>query len=186
MKLTISSRKELKKSEMKQIRREGNVPGILYGQGHANEMIIVNGDEMRTFLRNMKSGRLSTTVFELSDGKKTHKAIIKDIQYHPVNYSILHIDFALIADDRLVTVNVPLQVTGVADCVGIKLGGFLRQVIRFLKVECFPKHIPEEFTIDVKELNVNESKRLSDFAIPKTVRPIARMNEVAVVIAKKA
>ncbi|HEY4254822.1 MAG TPA: 50S ribosomal protein L25 [Chlamydiales bacterium] len=185
MKLTVSSRKELKKSDTKRIRREGNIPAILYGLGHDNELVMVNGEEMRTHLRNMKSGLLATTVFELTDGKKARKAIVKDIHYHPVSYAILHMDFALVADDRAVTVNVPLQITGTGDCVGIKLGGFLRQVIRSLKVECLPKHIPQEFTLDVRELNLNEAKRLSDIAIPSNVRPMARMNEVAVVIAKK-
>jgi large subunit ribosomal protein L25 len=183
MKLTVSSRKELKKSDIKRIRREGNVPAVLYGQGLENETVVVDGNELRTVLRNMKSGLLATTVFHLSNGKK---AIVKEIQYHPVSYAILHLDLALISDDRPVTVNVPLQVVGAADCVGIKLGGFLRQVIRTLKVECLPKHIPQEFTIDVRDLNVNQAKRLSDLAIPSTVRPLGRMNEVAVVIAKKA
>jgi large subunit ribosomal protein L25 len=85
-----------------------------------------------------------------------------------------------------VTVNVPIQILGLADCVGIKLGGFLRQVIRSLKVSCLPKHIPQEFELDVRDLNVGQSKRLSDIAIPGTARPIGRMSEVAVVIAKKA
>jgi len=183
MKLTVSPRKELKKSDAKRVRREGNVPAILYGQGKTNENVIVNGEELRTVLRNLKSGLLATTVFHLSTGQK---AIVKEIQYHPVSYAILHLDLAVISDDRSVTVNVPLQITGVADCAGIKLGGFLRQVIRTLKVECLPKHIPQEFTLDVKDLGVNESKRLSDLQIPSTVRPLGRMNEVAVVIAKKA
>jgi large subunit ribosomal protein L25 len=185
MKLTVSSRKELKKSDTKRIRREGNIPAILYGLGTDNELVMVNGEEMRTHLRTMKSGLLATTIFELSDGKKARKAIVKDIHYHPVSYAIMHMDFALLADDRTVTVNVPLQIVGTGECAGIKLGGFVRQVIRTLKVECLPKNIPQEFTIDIRDLNLNEEKRLSDIAIPSTVRPLARMTEVAVVIAKK-
>lgn len=185
MKLKYFERKNLAKGETNKIRREGNVPGVLYGQDKENQNIILQGDELKAVFRNMKSGLLSTTIFELHDGKKTIKAIVKDIQYHVANYEILHVDFALVEENRPVTVNVPVQVVGVGDCVGIKLGGFLRQVIRSMKVTCLPKDIPQEFVIDIRDLNITQSKRLSDIAIPSSVKPLARMNEVAVVIAKR-
>jgi large subunit ribosomal protein L25 len=184
-KLTLHSRKDLKKSETNRIRREGDIPGVLYGQKGSNERIFLKGDELKAILRDTKNGPLATTLFELHEGKRVVKAIIKEIQYHPANYSILHIDFATIAEDRPVTVNVPIQVTGAAECAGIKLGGFLRQAIRTLKVTCLPKDMPQAFTLDVRELGVAQSKRLSDIEIPSSVKPRARMDEVAVVIAKK-
>jgi large subunit ribosomal protein L25 len=113
------------------------------------------------------------------------KAIVKDIHYHVASYAIEHIDFAILDPHREVTVNVPITILGLADCVGVKLGGFMRQVIRALKVSCLPKHIPKAFELDIRDLNVAQSKRLSDIAIPDSVRPLGRMNEVAVVIAKK-
>lgn len=183
-KLTIFQRKDLKKGATNQIRREGNVPAVIYGFGRENEMITVSGSELQAILRNLKSGLLSTTLFELHDGKKVQKAIVKDIHYHRVSYAVTHIDFVAVQDNQPVTVNVPIQVEGAADCAGIKLGGFLRQVLRTLKVSCLPKDIPSEFVFDVRELNVGESKRLSDLPIPSSVRPLGRMNEVAVVIAK--
>ncbi len=185
-KLTVYPRKDLKTSETKKIRREGNIPGILYGQGRENESIWIKGEEIQTILRNLKSGLLGTMKFELHDGKKTHQAIIKDIQYHVANYSILHIDFAVLEEDREVTVNVPIQISGLAECVGVKLGGFVRQIIRTMKVSCLPRNIPQEFELDIRDLDVAGSKRLSDIAIPDSIRPLARMNEVAVVIAKKS
>jgi len=185
MKLTISHRKERKKSDTNRIRREGDIPAVLYGRGHQSEMITIKGEEIQAILRTLKSGLLATTVFELHDGKKVHKAIIKDIHYHVAHYGIQHIDFAILDDKQEVTVNVPLQIVGVADCAGIKLGGFLRQVLRSLKVKCLPKHIPQEFVVDIRDLNVMQSKRLSDIAIPENVKPLARMTEVAVVIAKR-
>ncbi len=185
MKLTIFSRQDNKRSATQKIRRDGNIPAILYGQGRPNEMISVQGDEFRAILRNLKSGLLATTIFELHDGKKHHKAIIKDVHYHPASYAIEHIDFALIADNVPVTVNVPINLAGAAECAGIKLGGFLRQVLRTLRVICLPKHIPQEFILDITKLEINQAFRLSDIAIPESVRPLAKMTEVAVVIAKK-
>ncbi len=186
MKLTLSKRAVGKKGETKRIRREGHIPGVLYGAGVAVQPVYVNGDEIRTILRNMKSGLLSTTIFELSHENKKHKAILKDIQYHVTSYEVQHVDFVLLSDDVPVSVNVPIQILGLAECAGIKLGGFLRQVIRTMKVSCLPKHIPQEFTIDIRDLNIAQSKRLADIVLPEHVKPLAKMNEVAVVIAKKA
>ncbi len=183
-KLTVFQRKDLKKGATNTIRREGNVPAVLYSAGQANENIYVKGDELQAILRSMKSGLLSTTVFELHDGKKMHKALVKEVQYHKVSYAIEHIDFVLLNDQREVTLNVPIQVLGAADSPGIKLGGSVRQVRRSLKVSCLPKDIPTEFTLDVSSLNMTEAKRLSDIEIPSSVRALGQMNEVAVVIAK--
>jgi large subunit ribosomal protein L25 len=76
-------------------------------------------------------------------------------------------------------------ITGLAECAGVKLGGFMRQVIRSLKVSCLPCDMPTELFLDVTALGLGQSMRLSDLAIPSGVRPLAKMNEVAVVIAKK-
>jgi len=183
-KLNVFQRNDLKKGATNKIRREGNVPGVVYGRGQSNEMIYVNGDELKAILRNLKSGLLATTLFELHEGKKTFRAIVKDIHYHAVSYAIQHIDFLAVDDAKPVNVNVPIQIVGAADCAGVKLGGFVRQVIRSLEVNCLAKDIPTEFTLDVRDLNISESKRLSDIAMPASVRPNGRMNEVAVVIAK--
>jgi large subunit ribosomal protein L25 len=184
MKLTLTTRTSATKSAIKAIRREGNIPAVIYGLGEAVEKITVKGEEFRAVLRNLPQGQLATTVFDLHLGSKARKAIVKDIQYNVASYDVEHIDFVLLANDKRVTVNVPIQVTGIAECPGIKLGGTLRQVIRTLKVSCLPKDIPSEFQIDIRDLNITQSKRLSDIAIPSKVRALAQMSEVAVVIAK--
>lgn len=186
MKLSLKKRAGAVKSEIKAIRREGNIPAILYGSGHNPEKVMVAGVEFEAILRQLKlkNGQLATTVFELSiDGSKK-KALVKDIQYHPATYAIEHLDFIVLEENKSVTVNVPIQILGAADCSGIKLGGTLRQVIRVLKVSCLPAHIPAEFQIDIRDLGVSQSKRLSDIAIPANVRPMALMSEVVVVVAK--
>src|SRR3990167_9743895 len=186
MKLAIFKRETLKKGDTKRLRREGNIPAVLYGASQSNENVYLKNDEMQAILRGLKSGLLATAVFELVDGKKTHKAVIKDVQYHVTSYAIQHIDFAILSDNAPVSVNVPIQILGSAECAGVKLGGFPRQVIRTLRVSCLPKDIPQEFTLDITSLDVNQSKRLSDIAIPANVRPLAKMSEVAVMIGKKA
>ncbi len=190
MKFSFFKRTTGKKGDTKRIRREGNIPCNLYGHQQAGEAAYVKGEEVQTFLRNLQrnaqAGALSTTVFELEDGHKKHKAVIKEIQYHPVSYAVLHIDFALLSDKSPVTINVPIELAGTADCVGVKQGGFIRQTIRSVKVTCLPKYIPEKFVLDVRDLNIAQSKKLSDIGMSEHIRPRAKLDEVAVLVGKKA
>lgn len=186
MKLRVNKRSAERKSEAKKIRREGQIPAVIYVKEKASEPITVENAEFGAALRSIIPGRLSTTIFTLVDAKGVERrAIVKEIQYEPTSYRINHLDFEELIDNQKVTVKVPLECVGVADCAGIKLGGVLRQVLRYLRVSCLPKDIPNVFQIDIKNMAQMETKRLSDLQIPQTVRPIANLKEVAVVIAKK-
>lgn len=186
MKLKVMPRTAQKKSEANKLRREGFIPVIVYRKDKAGDTLYVQNDEFSAYLRAVQPGRLSTTVFTLVDEKgKQRRAIIKDIQYNVVNYNVIHLDFEELIDDVTVNVKVPIECVGAAECPGVKLGGALRQVIRSLKVRCLPKDMPSFFTLDVKELGLRQSKRLSDLEIPQTIRPLANLKEVAAVIVKR-
>ncbi|MEI6242138.1 MAG: 50S ribosomal protein L25/general stress protein Ctc [Chlamydiota bacterium] len=185
MELTVFERKGAEKSEITKIRAQGDIPAIIYASGQKNENIFVKGSEFQAALRRVKGGHLPTTIFTLQHGKKVLKTIVKDIQYHSTTYQILHIDFMILQDKVLVDVSVPIECIGAEDSPGVKLGGTLRQVIRWVKVRCLPKHIPSDFQISVSDLGIMNSKKLSDIAIPKEVRPLAVLSEVVVVISKR-
>lgn len=185
MKLSVSKRSADKKSTKNLMRVKGDIPAILYGKGKENHLLCADGTEFNAILRKIEKGHLPTTVIELEgEGIKT-KAVVKDIQYHPTTYKILHLDFLELDDKTPLCINVPIQCAGEAECEGIKLGGFLRQVIRHLKVRCYPKDLPSKFVIDVKELGIKQTKRIKDVVMPSGVEPLAPMNEVVVVIAKR-
>jgi large subunit ribosomal protein L25 len=186
MKLQVNQRAADKKSESKRLRREGNIPACVYVRGKASETVYIQNNDFTALLRQVQSGRLPTTVFELAQGEgQPRRVIIKDIQYHPTTYNVMHLDFEELVPDTKVSVKVPIECVGVADCIGVKLGGVLRQVIRFLRVRCSPKDLPTHFQIDVRNLGQGETKRLKDLEIPPTIRPLADLNEVAVIIAKR-
>lgn len=186
MKLKISERSTEKKREPKRIRRDGGIPAVVYKRGNISQNIIIDEAELSAVLRQIKPGHLATTIFSLVDEKgHTHKAIIKDIQYQVTTYRVSHLDFEELVDGVQINVKVPIECVGVVDCVGVKLGGILRQVNRHVKVRCLPKDLPSSFELDVKELGVGQYKKLSDLAIPQTIRPLADLNEVVVVIAKR-
>jgi large subunit ribosomal protein L25 len=185
MKLAVKERVSETKKDVKAIRREGDIPAVMYAPGQEAKKIIVNGAEFKAALREMKPGGLSTTVFSLDLGKGGLRAIVKDIQYNLTNYDVIHIDFEQLHDAVPVCVKVPVVCTGIMDCVGIKLGGFLRMVSRTVTVECLPEHIPVEFKVDVRELNIRQSKRLKDMVMPQGVKPLMSPEQVLVVIGKK-
>ncbi len=185
MKLTVTKRAAMKKSDTKAMRREGNIPAVLYSPGKESESLLINGTEFGTFLRNLKTGGLPTTVFTLMMGNKEKKAVVKDIQYELTSYRVSHLDFEELVDNVPVRVKVPVTVTGVVDCIGVKLGGFLRQVVRYVEVECLPKKIPTEFLVDVKDLGIAQTRRLKDVALPEGIRLLAGIEEVLVVVAKR-
>ena len=185
MKLTAKNRAGEVKSETKKMRREGNIPAVFYPPGQMGQSIELSGVEFEAALRQMKPGRLSTTIFELELEGKTHKALVKDIQYDLTTYKVIHLDLIQLEEKTPIKVNVPIEFTGVADCVGIKLGGALRHIIRKVKVKCLPKDIPSNFDLDVREMKMKQAKRLSDIAMPAGVTPVGAADEVVVIIAKR-
>lgn len=185
MKLSLSKRKAETKSEKNLIRHRGNIPAVIYSKGKENHLVSVNGIEFDSLLRQIQKGQLPTTVIELEGEGLSFKTVIKDIQYDPTTYKVLHLDFLELQPEAAVNINVPIRCVGMIDSPGIKLGGFLRQVIRYLRVNCLPKNMPKEFVLDVRDLGMKQTKRIKDMKMPAGVLPLAPLNEVVVVIAKR-
>eukprot|EP01066_Platyproteum_vivax_P009852 Platyproteum_vivax@DN4366_c0_g1_i2.p2 len=185
MKLNVSKRAGGKKSELTQLRYAKDIPAVFYKPGQPSEKITINGSEFAAIIRSLKKGYLPTTIFEMElDGKKS-RTIVKDIQYHPTTYCILHLDFQVLEDKTQVDVKVPVTFAGVAECVGVKLGGFVRQVIYHVKVRCLPKDIPSDFTLDIRSLSIGASLRVSDIEKNEAIRLMVPEKEIIVVIAKR-
>lgn len=185
MKLSLSKRKAETKSENNLIRHRGNIPAVIYSKGKTNHLVSINGIEFDALLRGIQPGQLPTTEIELEGEGLSFKVIVKDIQYETTTYRVLHLDFLELDKETPVNVNVPIRCIGMAESPGIKLGGFLRQVIRHLRVQCLPKNIPKEFVLDVRSLGIKQTKRIKDMKMPAGVEPLASLNEVVVVIAKR-
>jgi large subunit ribosomal protein L25 len=185
MKLTLSKRAGEKKSELTQIRHRKDIPAILYISGKAGAKVTVKGAEFHAIIRKLHKGYLPTTIFSLDFEGKEKRAIVKDIQYHPATYEVFHLDFLELDDKTPVDIKVPLLCIGEAECIGIKLGGFLRQIKRHIKVRCLPKDIPSDFKLDIKELEINQSKRVRDLDVKEGVCLLVPQDEVVVVIAKR-
>ncbi len=185
MKLQAQKRDGKQKSEINSIRRAGDIPAVFYSPGHPSVSISVNGRDFEAILRQITAGHLPTTRFTIQLDGKEHQAILKDIQYDITSYRVIHLDFEELHKDVPVNIKVPIECTHVAECHGIKLGGFLRQVMRHAQVRCLPEKIPSQFYVDVQHLGIRQSKRLSDLAIPEGVTLLDSVEQVAVLIAKR-
>jgi|JI102314A1RNA_FD_contig_111_135689_length_1984_multi_4_in_0_out_0_2 large subunit ribosomal protein L25 len=185
MKLAVSKRTGETKSELTKLRHQGDIPGTIYSKGKPGDKITVKGAEFDAVLRKLPKGYLPTTVFELDMDGKVKKAIVKGIQYHPTTYCVTHLDFLILEPKTTVDVKVPINCIGEADCVGVKLGGFVRPVKRHVDVRCLPEDIPTDFKIDIKSLEIGQAKRVSDIDAGETVRLLAKPKEILVVIAKR-
>ena len=183
--IEIFPRSATNQGETKVLRREGKVPCVLYSKGAIGENGYVTKEAIETVLRELEFGFLPTTVFIIKDKSgKTRKAIIKDIDYKVTTYEVQHIDFLELVEDREIDIKVPVRCLGVIECVGVKAGGFLRQIKQHIAVRCLPKNIPSYFEIDVKDLDIRQVKRLKDIKLPKNVVPLVKPDDVVVTVVK--
>lgn len=184
--IQISERSAKTKGEAKRLRREKQIPVCVYSQGNPATTGSIPTVEFQAVLRNIQTGFLPTTIFTLKDAKgKKRRAIVKDIQYKPTTYEVMHLDFQELHEDTLMDVKVPIDCLNVVDCVGVKLGGFLRTLIRHLKVRCLPKNMPSHFEVDVRDLNLNQYRRVSDLSIPAGVKALEKPQEIVVSVLKR-
>jgi len=130
-----SERESVGKVATKALRNAGMVPCVLYG---GNQPVHFSAEE-KAFKNLVYTPNAHTVAIEL--GTKKFNAIMQDIQVHPVSDKILHLDFYELHDDKEVTIEVPVKVTGVSP--GVLLGGVLRLNQRRLKVKALPKHLPD-------------------------------------------
>ena len=143
-----SFRTELGKKSSKQIRKAGSVPCVIYGKEtnihfHAPELSFKN------LIFTPEAHLVNLNL----DGKE-YRAVLKDIQYHPVSDKILHADFIEVFDNKHVTISIPIKVVG--DSVGVIAGGKLSIKKRSLKVKGLPGDLPEFLTVDITDLKIHD------------------------------
>jgi len=147
------------KNRARRVRREGRIPGVLYGA--SREALAVSVDP-RHVLRILRSDSGHNTILDLTlDGGERTKAMIVDWQYEPIKGHLLHIDLKRIAMDKALRVSVPIILQGVA--AGVKTeGGILEHMLREVEIECLPGDIPSHIDVDIGHLTFGKVLRVSD------------------------
>lgn len=142
------------------MRRQGRLPGILYGRGRDPQTFSVNERELRAAL---KAGH---ALLDVKLGDETVPVIVKDQQHHPVRGGFTHIDLLEVDLKQSIQSTVPVELAGVEDAPGVVQGGVLDHVTRELNIEALPTDIPDSVTIDVSALDLNGTFLLSQASIP--------------------
>ncbi len=165
------------KNAARRLRRQGFVPGVVYGGNGDNIAVSVDPKALQRVLRS-EAGRNAILKLDIT-GKGATNAILKSWQVDPIKDSFLHADFYRIAMDVAIRVTVPVVAKGEAR--GVKVdAGILEMVLREIELECLPGDIPERIEVDVTDLGINGAARVSDLLVSAKVKVLQAPDQVVV------
>ena len=163
--LSLSKRAPEGSRSARRLRREGLVPGVIYGGGDEPATFAVDGRILRNTLAH------SGQIIEVSlDGAAATPVLVKDVQRHPVRGEAVHLDLLRVDMSEKIHTTVVLELTGGDEAPGVMEGGVLNQETRELNIEALPGDIPERITHDVSGMSINETLTLAALAVPEGVR----------------
>ncbi len=168
----VQNRAVLGSAESRRLRRQGLIPGVLYGREEPVSITIPERD-LRTALTT--SGGLNAVLDVVVEGGKVHSSVLKDFQQHPVKGLITHVDLQEVRLDQPIHATVPLHIHG--EPVGVKEGGVLTQITNELNVEALPMEVPEHLEADVSEMQIGDTLRLSSLKAPEGVALLDDLEE---------
>lgn len=163
--LTAHRRQDTGKQRAKKMRREGQIPAVLYGHGQPAMSIFINSAELIPLFKLASHDNVIINL-ELAEDKKKLKALLRQVQTEPMRNTLLHIDFQEILLTEKIRINVPIIITG--EATGVKNeGGSLEQILHSVELSCLPTDIPEKIVVDVTELKLGQSLHISDIKLEK-------------------
>lgn len=159
------------KGAARSVRREGLVPGVVYGDKKDPQIISLTYKDIEP---HVNTGRFLATLVDLDVDGATVRAIPRDIQFDPVKDRIVHVDFLRLGKDSRIAVNVPVHFKNQEAAPGIKAGGVLNIVSHYVNLYCPADFIPDDITVDLTGMQVNSSIHLSGIKLPDRVTSAAR------------
>jgi large subunit ribosomal protein L25 len=159
VKLLVQERESRGSAESRRLRKQGLIPGVLYGRGKSPHAICVPERELRRVLTGA-GGLHAILDVELEGQKTTHPSILKEFQQHPVKGGIIHIDLQEVRLDQPIQARVVVELVG--EPTGVTEGGVLSQVNREITVQALPMEIPEHLELDVSLMAIGDTLRLAE------------------------
>jgi len=173
--LDVSSRTPSGSRSVRRMRREGLVPGVLYGHGGDAVAFAVEARTLRLALA------AAGAVLEVSlDGARPTPAVLKEAQRHPVRGDTTHIDLIRVRLDEAIQATVPVELTGGDDAPGVRDGGVLEHVTHSVLVEALPTAIPESMTLEVSGMAIGDTLMLSALTPPEGVTLLGDLDEIVI------
>jgi large subunit ribosomal protein L25 len=175
--LQARPREERGKNAARRLRASGMLPAVLYGDGDGVSTALAVPDRVVDYtLQHIGDNAL----YDIDLGAGGSTARIVDVQRDPVSGRLLHVDFAPVDMQQRIEVTVPLHVVGEAP--GTEEGGVLQQVAYEVQIETLPGDIPQELTLDVSSLGMNENLTLADLRLPEDITLVSDPEEVAAIV----
>ncbi len=176
--LTAQKREKAGKGIARTLRREDKVPAVIYGDNKSPELIALEGNPIRV---EYVKGHMSTNLCDLTvDGTKV-LVLARDIQIHPVTDKVEHIDFLRVGPKTKIHVSVPVHFVNENNCPGIKNKGVLNVVRHDVELLCNAVDIPEAIEVDLKDLDLGHSIKITDIKLPNGAKPAIKGRDLTIV-----
>ncbi|MGH8022131.1 MAG: 50S ribosomal protein L25 [Limisphaerales bacterium] len=161
-------RAQTRRGPLKQLRSNGRVPAVIYGRQTSPQNLEVSEREIGDLMQRHISENLLVDLSIESDSRAKRLALVQEIQHHPINGKVVHVDFHEVAENERVIVQVPVETVG--EAAGVKnSGGILEHVLFKLRVRCLPRDLPEQITVDVAALEIGKAIHLGEIQAPAGV-----------------
>jgi large subunit ribosomal protein L25 len=177
--LSVETRSDRGKGAARRLRRSGKVPAVFYGPKSSAMPIAVDRKDFASHVANLEGSHLIRFASSTADLQQ-RVALVREVQHHPVNGGILHVDFYEVDLTRRLRVTVPLHFIGKAK--GVADGGILQPIVREMEVECLPSDIPQYIEVDVTALAIHDAVHLADVTMPANVSAVFETNEAVVTV----
>ena len=163
------------KSASRGYRRSEQVPAVIYGANKDNENVLLNHHEI---MHNLEAEGFQSAIIDIKTDKGKQQAIIRDVQMHPYKAQVLHVDFLRVSATEKIRIAVPLHFLGGDECPGVyNEGGIESHLINEVEVECLPADLPEYLDVDISQLGMHDSAKLTDIKVPEGVVITALLHE---------
>jgi large subunit ribosomal protein L25 len=174
------SRHDQGKGASRRLRRAGKVPAILYGGHGEAKNVVLDHQQLLTLIDNE---RFYSSIINLDLDSQPQPAIVRDVQMHPARNSVVHVDLQRVVENEALKIRLPIHFKGAAQSPGVKTqGGIVHHMIQDVEISCLPASLPEFLELDLSNMNLNETLRLSDIPLPEGVTlPQARHGDAPVV-----
>jgi large subunit ribosomal protein L25 len=173
--LKVEERAERGSAAVRRLRKQGFIPGVIYGGGNDPFAFSVQERELR---RALTTDHGLNAILDVDVDGDARPAIVKEYQRDPISGRVTHVDLVQVRLDRVIQTTVGIELVG--DSPGVREGGVLQQVAREITVEALPMEVPERIEVDVSGLAIGDSIRLEDVTVPEGVRFVDDPHETVI------
>ncbi len=167
---------------LKQMRREGWIPSVIYGRDVESSNLKVDASTFKELLAQSSSDNILVNLDV--EGEGTRMAFLQSVQQHPISGSTLHVDFLAVDNKTEITAQIPVNFHG--DAPGVKEGGIVEQFLHALEITCVPKDLPESIEVDISAMELGDALHIGDIKYPSGVTPTGTADIVVAHITKPA